>query len=130
MKILIVEDDFTRIKMFKSWLIGFDYDVCEDADPAIEKVNNEKYDLIFLDHDLGGRVFVDSNDKNTGYQVAKAIVNSINKDSFVIIHSLNPVGAEKMANILPNSMKRQFGTFYMYKSDEGKLVIENKLKIK
>ena len=65
--ILVVEDDYRRIKWFKDNLEKSCYlDVFEHANQGIKAVKEKKYDLIFLDHDLGGRVFVPSEDANTG----------------------------------------------------------------
>ena len=66
---------------------------------------NMSYDLAFLDHDLGGRVFVPSEDPETGYAVAKYIRDnniSINK---IVIHSLNYDGARHMQAVLPGSYR-------------------------
>jgi CheY-like chemotaxis protein len=114
MKILVLEDNEERIKWFKRKLEPFcDLTMFSNAELAIEKIKEEKFDVIFLDHDLGGKVYVDSNEPNTGYQVAKIIPNTINKDSYIIIHSLNPVGIQNMMNELNgmNVIRMHFGTF-------------------
>lgn len=96
MRILVLEDNEERIKYFKQGLIGYTVDYCTTAKECKERIENTIYNLIFLDHDLGGRVYVDSDEEDTGYQVAKLIPDSINKNTRVVIHTLNPQGAKRM----------------------------------
>jgi len=100
MRILILEDDPKRIGWFKEFTEGHRADFVEDAVLAIMAVHRIKYDVIFLDHDLDERVYVPSEEPNTGYQVAKAIPSSINNDTIVVIHSHNDAGVKKMASVL------------------------------
>jgi CheY-like chemotaxis protein len=100
MKILIVEDDNERIKWFRSEFSWADLHIYEDAQPAIEKLEKDsEWDVIFLDHDLGWRVFVASSDSNTGYQVAKKIAE-LGIKAPVIIHSQNIIGADNIKDAL------------------------------
>lgn len=109
MKIFILEDNKERIKIFEESLIGHELFIAKDVQEAkkILKQNNY-FPLIFLDHDLENRVFVPSEEENTGYAVAKFINENNVKYSHCIIHSLNPVGASNMNNILKNSIKIPF----------------------
>jgi hypothetical protein len=61
------------------------------------------WNYLFLDHDLGGKDFVDSNEEETGYQVAKFILEKGIKYEVCIIHSMNYAGAENMFRVLPKS---------------------------
>ena len=106
---LLVEDDKNRISWFKKRIK--DLDVAENAEDAIDKVAKIKYTRIWLDHDLGGRVFVDSSDSNTGYAVAKTLAGSVNSSTDVVIHSMNPVGAANIASLIPHARLLVFGTF-------------------
>lgn len=96
MKILVLEDNEERRVFFKKALFGTETDYVVDANSCIEKINTVKYDLLFLDHDLGGKVFVNPHEENTGYQVALALKNSLNKKTPVIIHSWNRPASIKM----------------------------------
>ena len=102
MKILILEDSAERIRIFKMHLGKenelFIFDQVEDAKNAID--HSGPFERIYLDHDLDQRVFVDSDEKNTGYQLAKYIAKK-NIDSEIILHTLNPFGAERMLAVLP-----------------------------
>jgi hypothetical protein len=99
-KIFILEDNDERIKWFKKTFYFADLFITKFANVAIAELKTVKYDIIFLDHDLDGQVFVNSNHENTGYQVAKIIKDTINKDTPVVIHSLNLPAASLMKSVL------------------------------
>lgn len=93
MKIFILEDDLGRIQQLEKWLRGNDItqvDTCAAIDAF-----QPPYDLILLDHDLGGRQ-LDSHEDN-GEAFAKLIVEKFGKqdrpETWVIVHSFNPAGA-------------------------------------
>jgi CheY-like chemotaxis protein len=104
MKILILEDNHERINEFKKRLDEMNWvsDFVETSLEAIDKLKNEKYGLIFLDHDLGGDVFVNIENKNTGSEVAR-FINKQKIDTVVIIHSLNTPASKYMQNLIPGS---------------------------
>lgn len=108
MEVLVVEDNLVRIKKFKMALIGCSVDYTDNAHEGIIFVKERKYDLIFLDHDLGGREHVSSNDPNTGFQVAKAIKGTSNESAFIVVHSANVVGAKNIQQELPQSVRAPF----------------------
>lgn len=108
MKILILEDSSERIKTFKKNLYQHDlffYDNVEEAKEAVELLG--PFDIYFLDHDLDDRVYVDSNEENTGYQFAKFLVEKNIKAEFYV-HSLNPVGADNICAVLKECIKIPF----------------------
>lgn len=101
MKILILEDNESRIKLFKDKLGHAELElyVAETADKAIDMIDNNKFEVVFLDHDLGGKVYVDSGEHNTGHTVAKHVAE-LELSMPVIIHSFNTVGATNMYKYL------------------------------
>lgn len=103
-RILVLEDDANRVGVFRKLLIGRDVVYTEHAVDAIAALMTTVFDLILLDHDLGGQVFVDSEEDDTGYQVAKVVPDSINKDTTCIVHSLNFMGADLMVACSPKTM--------------------------
>ena len=112
MKILVLEDDPERIRMFRVWFKDYDMDMTDQASEAKKLLDSKLYDVIFLDHDLDGRVFVHSSEANTGYAVASYIPKSINKGTRTIVHSHNFVGATKMVDAVGENAKyHPFGTF-------------------
>ena len=66
--------------------------------------------MIFLDHDLGGRVYVESADHNTGWQVARYIKRKNIKYYNAITHSLNSVGAKHIQEELEGCNAIPFST--------------------
>ena len=118
-KILIVEDDDNRIMQFKiQFLVYKDVIITKSSAEAVGLVKDIKFDVIFLDHDLGicpetgdktCRVFLKSG-TGTGYEVAESIKDSINENTLVIIHSWNPAGANNMMKVIPNNVYAPFGT--------------------
>jgi len=110
-KILIVEDNPDRQNKFQEILKGHDLTITASSKEAVNLVNASKYDIIFLDHDLGvdpktgektERVYLASG-PGTGYEVAEQIPTSINKEATVVLHTWNFPGAKNMAEVIkPN----------------------------
>lgn len=107
LKILILEDMSERIHFFKEKLKKHDvyyFDEAKDAIDALKLMKDKPWDIVFLDHDLGGKVFVPSSDPNTGYAVAKYISeNSDLEIKQIILHSMNPAGTQNMKSVLPRA---------------------------
>lgn len=102
--IVILEDDPNRISSFKKKIgDASNLMIFTDVDPCVRYVKNNKdiIDMIFLDHDLGGEIYVDSNDHNTGYTMAKKI-KEIYGDNYpqTIVHSMNPSGVKNILEVL------------------------------
>ena len=115
MKILVLEDDPDRTYRFCNMFVGHAIVVTPDADIAIKLLNEEKYDIIFLDHDLGGHYMVHSEatTEKTGYTVAKEIDKTENRTTPVVIHSFNYDGAKNIEGVLArrNVLRATFGSF-------------------
>jgi hypothetical protein len=103
-KIFILEDSQARINIFKKKLKKDDVYYFDNVIEAIEGFSLlGPFDILFLDHDLDGKIFVNSEDENTGYQFAKYISKEEELKSQIIIHSMNPAGARNIKNILPQA---------------------------
>jgi len=103
MKILLLEDNPIRIEKFKQLFKNQDLFIFDDINSAYNACIDEfnYFPVFFLDHDLDQRIWVDSNEENTGYQfIKKIITNDKYKNSLFYIHSMNPVGANRMLNLL------------------------------
>ena len=106
LKIFILEDNDERIKRFKNKANEFtktnvELYIAKDVNAAIKLYEeNKPFNMYFLDHDLGGRVFVDSKEENTGYTFAKYLAknNITGKNEQIYSHSLNPVGRKNIIN--------------------------------
>lgn len=97
LNILVLEDDRGRWESFtKNMSIGNNLVIVEFAKEAIEQLKNGGWDVLFLDHDLGGQILVESG-PGTGYEVACWLEeHSEMAPEVVIIHSMNVYGARKM----------------------------------
>jgi CheY-like chemotaxis protein len=106
LKILFLDDDLQRHRAFKNKFPQHDTTYVETAEAAIECFKNNEYDVACLDHDLGGRAYVNSfGEESTGYTVAKWLSeNPDRQPNAIYIHSFNPVGAANMHSLLPNSI--------------------------
>ena len=113
--ILFLDDDENRGEMFckiVGRLVRVNVIWVKTAKEAKDALMERHWNLITLDHDLGGKVFVPSGD-NTGYEVAKAISEIPAYDNqTVFIHSWNPDGAKNMGAVLKKSLHVPFSKDY------------------
>lgn len=74
------------------------------AQRAIKELEHKSWNVISLDHDLDGQVYVASENPNTGFTVAKFIVDNNIVFNTLLIHTLNDVGARNMYKVLQESV--------------------------
>lgn len=102
MKIFILEDDPYRHKGFIEACVGTDLTIASSYEQAI-KLWNPPYNLVLLDHDLGGHQFVQSDGiERTGYHFVEWLITGhvLDLNTPVVVHSYNPEGAAKMVDAL------------------------------
>lgn len=88
MKILFLDDNPTRTEKFIREIPWADCVFC--AQDCIDYLkDNENLTALFLDHDLGGKVYVEENEKNTGSEVVRYLIDNPKKIEWIIIHTLN-----------------------------------------
>lgn len=109
MNIFILDDDDNRqqtlVSLLKDLLDEPNIFCAYSRDEAIKILeNNKSFDMIFLDHDLGGRVYVDSSEYNTGWWVAKYIADNNIQCPQIILHTLNYAGAKNMLGLLKDAV--------------------------
>ena len=103
MKIFILEDAPERIKIFREVLKGNEIVQVDNAKDAIEILSKDlNFSYFYLDHDLGGEIFVSVDNYNTGTTVAKYLSGK-NIEGTIIIHSMNYYGAVAMKGYLPQA---------------------------
>lgn len=112
MNILFLDDDPNRIKAIREFFIGHLPIYCKTAAEAIDLLSRYQYDLIFLDHDLGDQHYdnFDLEDGLSGYEVAKWLEQNPDKQpnvQYIICHSQNPVGSQRMSFALQKSYKSE-----------------------
>lgn len=103
-KVFVLEDTMERIGFFQKFLEGKEVLYTDDADLAIMDLIKTKFDLIFLDHDLDDTdALADPRTASfkTGLDVIRCLRGSINEETPVVIHSINPVGAANMVKEHP-----------------------------
>lgn len=96
MKVFILEDDPERIRWFREYFFNDEVTFIESCKQADQF--KPPYDLILLDHDLGGRQLEDHEDSGTTF--ATLIKDKLEDCPFIIIHSYNAVGAGRMRAVL------------------------------
>jgi hypothetical protein len=124
MNILVLEDCPKRIAWFvKSYGNSHDLTICTTVEAFKSSYMAKCHtDLVFLDHDLGGKAFVDSDESNTGYRAAEHVTSFMevqgSRPHTVIVHSLNPSGVSRILQALQpvaadgtSVIAAPFGTF-------------------
>jgi hypothetical protein len=100
MRVFILEDDPNRVAGFSASLDGADVTYAIDVDEA-RRLWQPPYDIVCLDHDLGGDVYVASEDDNTGAGFLRTSpVREGMRSTIVVVHSWNPDGAQEMIRLL------------------------------
>lgn len=121
-RIFVLEDNKDRIYWFKRIFKDFDLTIAMSTKGAKLRYNGV-YDILFLDHDLGGEVYVDSKEENTGAGFARWLMKD--EDPYgvsfnqVVIHSMNPTGAKNIMGILEKGACISFGDLQKYIKDVG-----------
>ena len=109
LRVLIVEDTEERQKILISLYRAHAWVLATTGRRAVSLLNAYDFDIISLDYNLRGGW--------TGADVAQALAASRNKNTRVIIHSMNPKGAVGIAQFLPEAI--QFPVSKMVRSNRG-----------
>jgi len=104
LRLLVVEDDPDRIVRFTTWTPpDVRLVVARGGGRALgllERDPGKVYSGMLLDHDLPGQA-VNAAERNvSGTQVAHCIQRCVHPDVPILIHSMNPSGAQRMARLL------------------------------
>ena len=102
--ILVLDDDKKRLATFRNILEGRDYknvEYLENAPASVSLLATlDHWDVVFLDHDLGGGAWQNSSESDTGAEVARWIAEHRPVIRQIVLHSHNPAGAHYMLKIL------------------------------
>ncbi len=100
-KLLFLDDDEYRIKIFKEKMIGSGYEIyiTKTVSETLAQLTHQSFDIVSLDHDLGGEQMVASHSE-TGYEVAKFIATMTDPPKAIIVHTFNPTGAYNMMSAM------------------------------
>lgn len=105
MKILILDDDEVRHERFKIHLFNFEVVHAHTYDQFLELVGKERFDAIFLDHDLEfeekAATVIESRYAN-GMDAARHVAALPEKlrPELVVVHSWNMYAASRMMDVL------------------------------
>jgi|SRR5260221_1446260 len=97
LRVLIVEDTEERQKVLTNLYRAHAWVLVNTALRAIAMVKAYEFDIISLDYNLRGDL--------DGNEVANAILHSQNSKARVVIHSMNPRGANELSQILPSAVQ-------------------------
>ena len=104
LSVLLLDDDETRHRWFAKRFKNDHLDVAVEPASAIEYLQTNLYDAIFLDHDLLPEHYHAEvlEDKLTGYEVAEWLAShpGLQSSSTIIVHTRNADGAWKMVRKL------------------------------
>lgn len=110
MRILILEDDGMRVNNFIELLFRHDLDITESAHEAVALLEENIYDLLLLDHDLG--------EGNGSGSVVSCFLHAYpenpNNDAEILIHSWNSPASMAMLKDLPKAVWAPFNTEEFY----------------
>jgi len=104
LRILFVEDNLEREKIFRSWLPDDILPVfAVSAGQALGVIRRDRgrvYAGIALDFDLPERARTSDDKYRSGRDVMKAIMQFIHKDTAILVHSMNSSQSVSVANTL------------------------------
>ena len=108
-RVLFLDDDPVRIKKFRS---AHPYaTITESATECISQLSEQDWDVVCLDHDLGGKQHVDSALSNTGAAVVRWIEINKPKVQQFFVHSLNTGAANQMVIALKQNYECRYIPF-------------------
>ena len=96
--VLFLDDDTTRQRRFAAANPGAR--ITATAAETITMLMAQSWNVVHLDHDLGGEVYVDSNRKDTGAEVVRWILANRPRIGRVVVHTWNTVAGPRMSEDL------------------------------
>jgi CheY-like chemotaxis protein len=104
LRVFLLDDDVLRHKWFAKQFAGDRVDVAADPARSIELLSSNRYDLIFLDHDLLPEHYYAEgfDDERSGYAVARWLSERPDRCALaqIIAHTRNADGALRMVELL------------------------------
>jgi hypothetical protein len=108
-RVFVLDDTEDRLKWFRARLPQMRE--AKTAKAALEILSAEKFDLVFLDHDLS---FMDAGSPDRQFYNGKEVARYLARTQFsgrVVIHSKNEDGVKAMAKLLPAATIARFDEF-------------------
>lgn len=97
-RILFLDDDHRRIAMFRDLVADLECDlaIVETADECIVRLADGPWDLVLLDHDLGGEIYCDSAREDCGMEVVRWLSEHRADHGGFIVHTHNEIAGAAM----------------------------------
>jgi CheY-like chemotaxis protein len=97
-RVLFLDDDRRRIAAFRELTRDdrIDLTVVETADECIAQLKTGRFDLVFLDHDLGGEIYCDSSREDCGMEVVRWLARNRAEHGAFIVHTHNEIAGAAM----------------------------------
>ena len=99
--ILFLDDCQLRTRHFQSSIPSAT--LTQTAAGCIDELKNGPWDIVFLDHDLGGEIYVESERDDCGMEVVRWIVANKPKIGKIIVHTHNTKAGNAMEEALLNA---------------------------
>jgi len=103
-RVFVLEDDQERQDWFLKRFFGHTVDIAVSVAEGLTLLKTNRYDTIFLDHDLEFHHYGSNerDDETTGYAVAGYLAQNPRKqpNALVVVHSMNPSGSRRMLDVL------------------------------
>lgn len=96
--VLFLDDDPTRQRRFAAANPGTR--ITSTAAETIAMLMVQPWEVVHLDHDLGGEVYVDSNREDTGMEVVRWILANRPRIGRIVVHTWNTVAGPRMSEDL------------------------------
>jgi DNA-binding NarL/FixJ family response regulator len=104
MRVLFIDSNNSR---FDEMWMNSHPDICLAHAPttkrAFDLLSSLEYDAVMLDYDMGGGNHVE--------HVARLMTKKLERGSTVIVHTVNPVGAQRLKSILEGYFKVRYIPF-------------------
>ena len=98
---IFLDDDSNRWKRIKPLLVGETTKHVKTAKACIKAIEeSEEISILFLDHDLGGETYVESNREDYGMEVVRWIAEHQPIIRNIIVHTMNPAAGRDMVQTL------------------------------
>lgn len=94
LQVLFLDDDTYRHRVFKQNNPGCKH--VYTAQQCIKALDSQDWDVVFLDHDLGEKHYVDPGKENTGSAVVRWIRKNQPKVGQFVVHSYNTTAGNRM----------------------------------
>jgi hypothetical protein len=102
--VFLLDDDTRRHRWFRKRFVNDEIDITDQIEEAKDYLSNNKYDAIFLDHDLIPEHYEssDHDDERTGVAIAFWLAENsqVQRSAKIFVHTRNADGALRMAEKL------------------------------